>query len=234
MMKKIFALMLVLSLAFCMIVSCGGSGEGGGESGGSEGGSEGGSGNEGGSGSEGGSEGGSEVTKYEYMVQVTDQNSAPVANASVVIMKDGNFVTTVKTGADGYAKAELEDGTYTATLMGSSAFTATVNQASFTDRVASFSVVTKEAEKTVTYTVIVVDQNGDAVVGVKLQACLEACRSMPDTDAEGKSVGELPEITEGAYRAQLTSLPDGYSVDDMKMYYDFDENNTVTITVTKD
>ena len=229
--EKIIAIIAVLSLAACMLFSCGDGSEGGGSEVGGGSGEQ--SGNEGGSGNEGESGGGEQSGRSEYTVSVKDQNDLPISGASIVIMKDGSFVATVVTGADGQAKKELDDGNYTAMLMGSSAFTATVTETVFTDKVASFRVETKEAEKTETYTIIVLDQNGDAVVGASVQACLEACRSLPNTDSEGKSSGELPAITDGEYKAQLVALPEGYSVEDMKAYYTFGENKTATIVVTK-
>lgn len=81
-----------------------------------------------------------------------------------------------------------------------------------------------------TYTVTVVDQNGDAVPGVVASFCTDKSCNMAEGNADGIITfsGE-PQ----AYHVQILGVPDGYSFDkEAEIYTDAQPGNT-TITVTK-
>lgn len=89
-----------------------------------------------------------------------------------------------------------------------------------------------ENDGKVTYTIYVVDNDGNAVVGAKLQICdSNGCSPiLKGTDEEGK-VTASKEPSD--FKAQIRTLPEGYTEIEAGVYHYFDANNTVTITVNK-
>lgn len=230
--------MLLLISSMLVMTSCGGDEGGEGDGGSSQGG-----------GNDNGGEGGDEVTKLEYKVTVKDQNGAAVAGASILVLKSVNganvptSTTPTLTGDDGIALFNLEEGSYTAMIMGGDNYKtegSTMKQFG-ANRGVSFSVITEEVKEKLTYTIKVVDQDGNAIAGVSVQACIDACTPFPKaTDANGESSHDL-EVADGEYKAQLSRLPDGYTeqIDEDNnpltlTKYSFDENRCVTIVLVKD
>ncbi len=86
------------------------------------------------------------------------------------------------------------------------------------------------ADEKITYTVTVVDQDGNPVSGVYVQLCTSENCLMPNaTDASGVvTFKQNPGVT---YQAKLNMLPEGYT-GDTETYVDFTDN-AVTITITK-
>lgn len=84
----------------------------------------------------------------------------------------------------------------------------------------------------ITYTIYVVDNEGNAVVGAKLQMCdSNGCSPiLKGTDEEGKVTASK---TASDFKAQIRTLPAGYTEIEAGAYHYFDANNTVTITVNK-
>ncbi len=79
---------------------------------------------------------------------------------------------------------------------------------------------------TVTYTVKVVDEGGNAVVGAMVQICSDKC--LPGiTDAEG--VAKFV-VAEDEYKASVLSA-EGYAVDTTENYYFDDGSYELTITL---
>ena len=88
-------------------------------------------------------------------------------------------------------------------------------------------------EDKVSYTVVVLDDKGDPVSGVRFQICSGENCVPKKTGADGKFVYEVTgEEAEWEYTAKLMSVPDGYA-GDTENYYEFDENNTVTFYIHK-
>ncbi len=81
-----------------------------------------------------------------------------------------------------------------------------------------------------TYTVTVVDQNGNPVMGARVQMCRdELCMRPVSTDESGVATfKENPDT----YQAKLLDLPAGYT-GDTTTYHPFENATTLTITVTK-
>ena len=80
----------------------------------------------------------------------------------------------------------------------------------------------------VTYTVTVLDQNGNPVAGVKLQFCDdESCRLPVTTKEDGKT---SQRYNEGNYHITLTAIPDGYTAEQTEFYFDGATELTVTLT----
>ncbi len=89
-----------------------------------------------------------------------------------------------------------------------------------------------ETVATVTYTVTVKDQNGDPVVGARVQLCTgDLCKNPVKTNDSGVATFQLEEAV---YQAKFTTLPEGYT-GDTESYVDFPEgSNDLVLTVTKD
>jgi hypothetical protein len=80
----------------------------------------------------------------------------------------------------------------------------------------------------ITYTVTVLDQNGDPVVGAKLQICDDNGCKLMTTGENGVAQSSYKESN---YHITILKLPAGYESDGTEFY--FEEDNTLTITVTK-
>ncbi|MBO5867455.1 MAG: hypothetical protein J6Q54_00935 [Oscillospiraceae bacterium] len=66
------------------------------------------------------------------------------------------------------------------------------------------------------YTVKVVDEGGNPVVGAMVQLCLEAC--IPSiTDAEGVATYTVDEAN---YKVSFVAMPEGYTSDVTEFYFD--------------
>ena len=89
---------------------------------------------------------------------------------------------------------------------------------------------TTEAATEPTYTVTVLDQNGDPVVGAFVQLCLESC--FPSlTDENGVASFFLDEAD---YKVGFTVMPVGYEyVDEQEAWYFAEGENTMTIVINK-
>ena len=83
-----------------------------------------------------------------------------------------------------------------------------------------------------TYTITVVDGDGNPVVGARVQICdSNGCVPiMTKTNAEGKVTAEK---TPSDFKAQINRLPDGYSEVVEGEKHAFDSNNCVTIVVNR-
>ena len=187
-----------------------------------------------------------------YTVTVVDENGKPVKDVVITFTSEGgepamkftksegtvSFESDKKVSAkitsipDGYKKGDVnksisfdKDGKATVTL------------------VKEQSAVTKE-----TYTIVVVDQNGDPVSGVAVQMCTnEGCLGAMITDSQGKATYNQ---TPDNFKAQLSitipenatpdeietiiadTLPEGYTVENPTAKYEF-VDGVATIVLTK-
>ena len=82
----------------------------------------------------------------------------------------------------------------------------------------------------IVYTVKVLDEGGNPVVGTMVQICQgELCMMPSATDAEG--VATFSVTDEGAYEAKLLSLPAGYEYATEEQVFPFGSAFEVTITL---
>ena len=88
-----------------------------------------------------------------------------------------------------------------------------------------------QPETKVTYTVTVVDQDGNPVAGVKVQMCDDSGLCLIPTATNDEGIATY-KYQEGNFHVLLNTLVDGYTVDDMSTYYYF-EGREVTIEITK-
>ena len=85
-----------------------------------------------------------------------------------------------------------------------------------------------EMDSKVTYTVIVLDDQGIPVQGVKIQFCdEESCRIPVTTGADGKVT---PRYDAADYHITLTAIPEGYAAEKTEFYFEGSTEITVTLT----
>ena len=83
------------------------------------------------------------------------------------------------------------------------------------------------ADGKVTYTIHVEDESGNALAGVMVQICKDAC--LPGmTDAEGNATFT---VDEDDYKASFLMLPAGYTYVDEQTEFYFDGATEITLTL---
>ena len=118
------------------------------------------------------------TTDKTYTVTVLDGDNSPVEGVKLVIT-DGKSYPTATTDKDGKASVQLPEATTVSVMVTSvpdgyvkPEKVSGVYHGVFASGATEFTLkVQKEADNKVTYTVRVVDQNGDAVVGMPVQLC---------------------------------------------------------------
>lgn len=151
-------------------------------------------------------------TKVTYTVTVVDEDGNPVKGVLINFnLKSGSPFPcpTDETGKASY-KTDKE-------VTGASVFTIPqgyeynkLNQKQTLDGEGKLTVtLTKKAKEGNTYVIRVVDQNGDAVVGAKVQMCESEDKCL--TPILTNENGEATYVeADGEYKAKITSLPEGY------------------------
>jgi hypothetical protein len=204
-MKKILSLILVFAMMLCL-VAC--------------------------KGNDNPPEGGGDQNKDEkttYVVTVVDNEGNPIPGVSVIFCPKGGVEMPWPTDAEGKASQKT-----------SKEMTAKLTELPVGyefDKLGQTLQFDTEGKLTITLTALapfiikVVDQDGNAISGVKVQMCDAggSCRMPTTTGADGTA--SYP-FEKGDFHAQLTTLPEGYSVEDQDAYYDF-VDGVATITLTK-
>ena len=176
--------------------------------------------------------------KTTYVVTVVDSEGNPIPGVSVTFCPKGGTEFPWNTEADGKA-----------TQKSSKEMTARIDKVPSGyefDKLGQTLEFDSEGKLTVTLTarapfvVKVVDQDGNAVAGVRVQACTDACTPFKNATDENGETSEALEVKEAAYKAQLTALPEGYTeqLDEdgdptTLTKYAFDADRTVTIVLVK-
>lgn len=235
MLKRFWAILLAVSLLFasCIgLVACDdGDGEGSGEqTGGTDDGKD-----------DGKDDGLSTDAKVDYTVTVLDTDGTPVMGAEVQLLNKDNNTKYPKeeTDIDGKVTFSRKAGNYVA-ILASVPDDYTVAdfdvEYNFSNNSALIRVDLKVYPR---YTIKVVDQDGNPVVGAKVQACINTlCVDFPNvTDQNGESHRE---IEVDSYQGKINALPAGYSErpGTVGQYYSFTGDEAtgffVTIVVVKD
>ena len=150
--------------------------------------------------------------------------------------KGNNRPESETTDASGEAKFKIKSGTYKVKLDSvPSDYVLPTSVYNFTDNAAIITVEKKDLGPL--YSVKLVDQNGDVVIGAGVQMCSDKCFTLRDMNDTGtyslnKAVAD--------YKAQINSLPEGYSFKagtDASTKYEFlaiDGGFYVEIEVVKD
>ena len=167
--------------------------------------------------------------KILYTVTVVDEEGNPIKNVKLDFNPKGGITIPFPTDKDGKA-AYKTDKELTVTVKeipnGYSYDKLNVEQKFGGDNTLTVTLITLAP-----FVIRVVDQNSNPIEGVLVQMCDEAgsCRMPTETDAKGEATYRYEE---GNFHAQLTSIPDGYSVENPDEYYNF-VNGVATITLTK-
>ena len=171
-------------------------------------------------------------TKVTYVVTVVDTDGKAVEGAVVSFTTKGGSPIPFPTDSEGKASYKTaKEVTAAVTAVPSGYEYAKLNQKIEFDKDGKATItLTKKAEKA-PYTIKVVDQNGNAVAGVKVQMCDDAglCLIPTATNEEGIATYKYQE---GNFHVLINTLADGYTVDDMSVYYYF-TGREVTIEITK-
>ena len=171
-------------------------------------------------------------TKVTYVVTVVDTDGKAVEGAVVSFTTKGGSPIPFPTDSEGKASYKTaKEITAAVTAVPSGYEYAKLNQKIDFDKDGKATItLTKKAEEA-PYVIKVVDQNGNAVEGVKVQMCDDAglCLIPTATNEEGIATYKYQE---GNFHVLINTLVDGYTVDDMSVYYYF-TGREVTITITK-
>ena len=171
-------------------------------------------------------------TKVSYVVTVVDEGGKAVEGAVVSFTTKGGSPIPFPTDSEGKASYKTaKEITAAVTAVPSGYEYAKLNQKIDFDKDGKATItLTKKAEEA-PYVIKVVDQNGNAVEGVIVQMCDDAglCLIPTATNEEGIATYKYQE---GNFHVLINTLVDGYTVDDMSVYYYF-TGREVTITITK-
>ncbi len=185
--------------------------------------------------------------KVSYTVTVKDSDGNAVAGVKLMVSDGSSLFLNAETGADGKAtvKSDNENASLgvmiTSVPSGYEKPTATsgVFHAMFGNQKEVTVTISKPSVETITYTVRIVDQNGNAVEGVEVQICHSVCVQCPLTDADGVTTKELPaSVAEGTLKVGILDVPDGYTKPEATVEGGYHatiapDEQTVTITITK-
>lgn len=186
--------------------------------------------------------GGDTQTKVTYSVKVVDQNGDPVKDAMINFYPEGGTSFFYLTDKDGKTEGYRTDKKVSASVSvvpDGYEYDKIGQKLSFDKDGNLVITVTKLAEEKTEYLIRVIDQNGNPVVGAKIQICVPygSCAILENVtaDANGEVLNAIKEV-EG-YEAQIASLPDGYTDPSNGSYHPFEGNSddgyTVVIEVVK-
>ena len=167
--------------------------------------------------------------KVTYIVTVVDTDGNPVKGVEVTFAPQGSMAIPFDTDVDGKTSFKSDkEMSISVTKIPSGYSYDNLNKAL---TIGADGNVIVTLTKLAPFVIKVVDQDGNAISGVRVQMCDEAgsCRLPKTTGADGTA--SYPH-EEGIFHAQLTEIPDGYTVDDPAQYYNF-EDGVATIVVTK-
>ena len=172
-------------------------------------------------------------TGETYTITVVDGANNPVAG--VKVMTDPGFKTYTSDAQGKITFKSDKTGIKIAVLSAPEGYEYSSDPVSFKSNSKELTIkVTKAADERVTYTVTVVDQNGDAVVGAGVQLCYKGI-CLPSVNTN--DYGTMTNLIKDGYEVSvLLTLPSGYSATPVSGDYHavIPEGQTeITITVTK-
>lgn len=163
---------------------------------------------------------GDDPVSGSYTVRCVDENGAPVSGVLVLFTaKDGSTELAITT-SDGVLSVESEAGMSSVTVNTVPTGFACENKVYEFNGANELTIVftaDAAADTTVSYTVTVVDGNGDPVSGVELQFCdEESCRLPVVTDEIGKV---CENYIASVYHVTVNDVPDGYFATETVYYF---------------
>lgn len=191
----------------------------------------------GGNGNQGGNNAGTEQGdgKTTYTVTVVDQNGDPVKDVQLLFTAAAGGMQLRITDEQGKATYSVEGGaSVQVTGIPVGYEYDKLSETQNFDNNGNLNITVKKVEKAEgkKYIIVVLDQNDNPVVGAKVQMC-EAenegvCLIPVTTNANGEGIYN---VEEKAYKAAITSLPEGY--EQINEDYVYFENGVATIKVNK-
>ena len=174
-----------------------------------------------------------ETSPTIYTVTVVDDNGNPVKDVVITFTPESGEFSMKVTKDEGkvtYEPAEKFTASITSVPKGykNDAVGKTLN---FDEQGNVTVVINKEVTQVTKedYVILVVDQDGNPIEGVYVQMCADVCLAPVLTGADGKASYN---VAPDSYKAQLTYLPDGYTVDDVAAKYEF-VDGVATIVLTE-
>ncbi len=198
--KKILSFLLVLSLCFTLAISLTSCKDTGDDNGDGD---------------------NTDDNKISYTVTVKDKDGKAVSGVKLMISDSSSVFENKETGTDGKATLKLDAENVSLGVMITSVPSgyekptpiSGVFHAVFGNKKDIIIEIDKPTTETVTYTVKVVDQNGDAVVGAELQICHTVCVQCDLTDSNGETKKELSSsVSSGTLKVGILNLPEGYTI----------------------
>ena len=169
-----------------------------------------------------------------YTVTVVDGAGNPVKGVVITFTEEGGEPAMKVTKSEGVVSFESDKKVSAKiTSIPTGYKNDLVNKAISFDKDGKATVTLEKEQGTVTketYTILVIDQNDDPVVGVAVQMCSDnGCLGAMVTNEEGKATYNQ---TPDNFKAQLNDWPEGYTVDDPDAKYEF-VDGVATIVLTK-
>lgn len=175
-----------------------------------------------------------EPVTVNYTVTVVDDNGNPVKDVVITFAEEGGEPAMKFTKSEGVVSLESDKKVSAKiTSIPDGYKKDQVNKAISFDKDGKATVTLEKEQGTVTketYTILVIDQNDDPVVGVAVQMCSDnGCLGAMVTNEEGKATYNQ---TPDNFKAQLNDWPEAYTVDDPDAKYEF-VDGVATIRLTK-
>ncbi len=184
---------------------------------------------------------------FNYTVTIVDEDGKGISGVNVFITDDVTVFENKTTDENGKASITLytENKNIGVMIVSNPAEYETPAEVEpglhvlFGDSTEATITLTKKVTETVTYTVKVVDQNGNAVEGVTLQICHSVCVQCDATDANGESKKELSKsVSEMTLKVGILTVPEGYTIPEATIDGTYHAtiapgSTTVTVEITK-
>ncbi len=161
------------------------------------------------------------TTDVTYSFTVTDKDGAAIPGVKVMFSDGSSIFQNAETGADGKASVKFDAEKTGLGIMIVSVPagyekpepTSGVFHAMFGSEKALSMQLQKPTAETITYTVKVVDQNGNAVANAEVQICHTVCVQCDLTDANGETKKVLSaSVSAGTLKVGVLGLPEGYTI----------------------
>lgn len=175
--------------------------------------------------------------KVTYTITVVDQDGNPVKDVIINISTVGGAAFPMPTNAEGKVSYRTDKGISAMMIDVPTGYESTeLNKEIMLVPNKNVTIVINKKAAADPYVILVVDDEGNPVAGVRVQMCDTAgsCRVPVTTDAEGRAEYAYEE---GEFKVQITGgadgIPEGYTMDNPDQYFYFDGGKLITITLSK-